>query len=77
MPLMNEKKRGNEEKQAVGNTTNCFVCVNILYILINILWPNGNGVVTVLEIFKNLRTRSIPVPLPFLFKLVQQLNKAK
>ena len=23
------------------NTTNCFVCVNILYILINILWPNG------------------------------------
>ena len=27
------------EKKSVG--TNCFVCVNILYILINILWPNG------------------------------------
>ena len=27
------------KKHTVG--TNCFVCVNILYILINILWPNG------------------------------------
>ena len=38
-------KKKKVEKKAVGNenTTNCFVCVNILYILINILWPNGKS----------------------------------
>merc|ERR1739838_676403 len=41
-PLMIESaKKISNHGNIKGNTTNCFVCVNILYILINILWPNG------------------------------------
>merc|ERR1712203_1090196 len=45
LPMYDRNRRSHEEKKSCWkrNTTNCFVCVNILYILINILWPNGKS----------------------------------
>ena len=49
LPMYDRNWRSHEEKKKLKkscwkrNTTNCFVRVNILYILINILWPNGKS----------------------------------